>query len=217
MPDAGLALEAFRPPRAAAPSEEIAPAAGELVATTIALKEWAVVCYQLVTGQQSLLIRKGGIHEQKKGFAIEHDAFFLYPNVEHQSREQLKPQAHALLDVYGLAPQETGTVVVPGYCRVTDVLRVDDPARLRALQPLTCWTQALFDVRLAYKPDRPNFVVIVRAYRLPQPVHVPYVAAYGGCRSWVPLRQVISPDGAIPVLDDASFQAHRQNILDILN
>jgi hypothetical protein len=188
-------------------------------ATNVALKEWAVVCDLLLNGQQVVLLRKGGIHEQRKGFAIEHDAFYLYPNTEHQSREQLQPAFHPLLERSGPPPQESGVVTVPGFCRVVDVIETTDPAALRALEAHTCWTQALFDMRLAYKPDRPNYVVTVRSYRLPRAIKLPYHKAYAGCRSWVPLRDTIPEAAAAaaePVLDDAAFEQHRRTILGVV-
>jgi hypothetical protein len=155
----------------------------------------------------------------RKGFAIEHDAFYLYPNTEHQSREQLQPAFHPLLERSAPPPQERGLVAVPGFCRVADVIETSDPAKLRALAAHTCWTQALFDMRLAYKPDRPNYVVIVRCYRLPEAVELPYHKAYGGCRSWVPLRDAVPAAAAAaaePALDDTAFEQRRRAILDVV-
>lgn len=189
---------------------------GEIAPTNMALKEWAVVCGALLRGEQVALVRKGGIHEPHRRLTIEHDAFFLYPNAEHQSAEQVKPAYRAALDAPVVPPAESSVVRLPGFCRVTDVLEVCEPARLRALEPLTCWTQALFDVRLAYKPERPNYVVVVRAYALPQPIETPYHKTYAGCRSWVPLKEALSPAGAIAALDDAAFQAARERVLAVL-
>jgi hypothetical protein len=145
-------------------------------ATNIAFKEWAVVCDEVFAGRQIVLLRKGGILEQKKGFQIEHETFFLYPNTEHQSAEQLKPEYHARLGSYGPPAKESGKLNIAGFCRVADIVKTADPAKLRALEPFSCWTQKLFDMRINYKPEKPNFVVTVRAYRLPQPVEVPYHA-----------------------------------------
>jgi hypothetical protein len=185
-------------------------------ATHIALKEWAIVCEELLAGRQVVLLRKGGILEQKKGFQIEHERFFLYPNTEHQSREQLKPQFHAAVDNCPPPAKDSGIVRVPGYCEVVDIVKTSDPAKLRALEPLTCWTHALFDMRINYKPEKPNFVVTVRAYKLPQPIDVPYHKDYAGCHSWVPLKQELSAAGGVPVLSDAEFEAKRQAVLKVI-
>lgn len=186
-------------------------------ATHIALKEWAVVCEEVLAGRQVVLLRKGGILEQKKGFQIEHERFFLYPNTEHQSREQLKTQFHAALEKSPPPPKESGVIKVAGYCEVVDIVKTADPAKLRALDPLTCWTQALFDMRINYKPEKPNFVVTVRAFKLPKPIEVPYHADYAGCHSWVPLKQELSAAGGEPVLSDAEFEAKRQAVLKVVS
>jgi len=186
-------------------------------ATNIAFKEWAVVCDQVFSGQQVLLLRKGGILEQRgAGFQIEHEQFLLYPNTEHQSREQLKPQFHARLDAYGPPARESGKLAIAAFCRVVDIVKTADAAKLRALEPLTCWTQALFDMRITYKPEKPNFVVIVRAFKLPAPIEVPYHADYAGCHSWVPLKQEVALAGAVPVLSDEQFEAKRREVLAVV-
>jgi len=184
-------------------------------ATHIALKEWAVVCEMLLTGKQIVLLRKGGILEQKIGkeFQIEHEAFFLYPNTEHQSKEQLKPEFHDRMSSYGPPAKESGKLTIAGYGRVVDIVKTSDPSKLRALEPVTVWTQALFDMRINYKPEKPNYVVTVRAYKLPQPIAIPYHADYAGCHSWVPMKAELSFAGAVPVLDDAEFERRRQEIL----
>ena len=181
----------------------------------IALKEWAVVCDLLLEGGQVLLLRKGGIHEPRRGFRIEHDAFLLYPNVEHQNAAQLRPELHARLQTAPAAPRASGEVLLPGYCRVVDVVQLKDESQARALQPLTCWTAPFFEQRLAYKPERPLFAVTVRAYRLPRPAVLPYDRLYGGCRSWVPLRQAVDEATlatAVPALPEGTFAAHRDAV-----
>jgi hypothetical protein len=186
--------------------------------THIAFKEWAVVCEQLLAGQQVALLRKGGILEQKQGreFQIEHDTFLLYPNTEHQSREQLKPEFHARLDAYGPPPKVSGVILVPGFCKVVDIVKTAEESKLRGMEAVTCWTQALFDMRINYKKEKPNFVVTVRAYKFAEPVSVPYHADYAGCHSWVPLKEPIGLEGT-PVLSDAEFEAKRQAVLNIVN
>ena len=187
--------------------------ADTLTTTNIALKEWAVVCDEVMAGTQVVLLRKGGILEQKKGFQIEHETFLLYPNTEHQSREQLKAEFHPKLHKYGLPPRESGKISVPGFCRVVDIVKTADPAKLRALEPFTCWTQALFDMRINYKPEKPNYVVTVRAFKFAHPIDVAYHADYAGCHSWVPLKEELSLSTGTPVLSDEVFEAKRRQVL----
>ena len=51
----------------------------------IAFKEWAVAVDALMSGEQVMLIRKGGISEDSKHFTVIHDKFLLYPTYEHQA------------------------------------------------------------------------------------------------------------------------------------
>ena len=47
----------------------------------IAFKEWAVTVRALAEGEQLVTLRKGGIREPDKHFALDHERFFLYPDV----------------------------------------------------------------------------------------------------------------------------------------
>ena len=46
---------------------------------TAAFKEWAIICDTLASGGQSIILRKGGIHESRDGFSFNHPEFFLFP------------------------------------------------------------------------------------------------------------------------------------------
>ncbi|MFW6125399.1 MAG: DUF1802 family protein, partial [Pirellulales bacterium] len=64
----------------------------------IALKEWAAVCRALEEGRQTLLLRKGGIHEEGGRFELAHHQFWLFPTYEHQRHDRLAADAGPLLD-----------------------------------------------------------------------------------------------------------------------
>ena len=183
----------------------------------VALKEWDLVCDLLVAGEQIALVRKGGIHEPHRGaFTLEHDSFLLYPNAEHQSPDLVHPRFHAALRADAPVPRRDDEVLVPGYCRVTDVLPLAEPERAHALAGHTCWNDAFFAQRLAYKPERPLLLILTRAYRFSSPIRLPYHKAYAGCRSWVPLRDSVGDTtraSALPALDDAAYEARRQSLL----
>ena len=51
-----------------------------------ALKEWATVVKALENGNQTILLRKGGILETT-GFNVNSKKFFLFPTYEHQDNE----------------------------------------------------------------------------------------------------------------------------------
>jgi hypothetical protein len=171
----------------------------------IALKEWAVVCDLLLEGRLAILLRKGGIHESggPGAFELEYPRFLLYPTWAHQKPEMIQVPFRGRVQIQG----EPGAVTLSGFAQVARIWRVKDRAALDGLADLHCWTAAQIDMRVNYKPQNPLYLMVLRAYRLAQPKIVANTAAYGGCRSWVPLAPADAVDetGAAPVLDDAAF------------
>ena len=51
-----------------------------------AYKEWAAVVRALLTGEQILDVRKGGIREEGRHFGIRSTRLWLYPTVEQIGR-----------------------------------------------------------------------------------------------------------------------------------
>ena len=78
----------------------------------VAFKEWEIVVDALGRGEQILLLRKGGIHEPRGGFQVEHQRFFLFPTRYHQQRECVIPAAQARFDM--LYRQRPTSVRGPG-------------------------------------------------------------------------------------------------------
>ena len=86
------------------------------------------------------------------------------------------------------------------------------------LEDLHCWTPDQIDMRFSYKPQRPLYLLAVRAYRLAEPKTVQNDPNYAGCKSWVPLRSGHEVDdrGAVPVLADSAFNAILKRIKDAI-
>lgn len=170
-----------------------------------AFKEWAAVVRAMERGETILLIRKGGIVEEGGAFSVQDPEFFLFPNHTHQNTEQLQPRAHAALaETDADRPDET-MVRIGSYATVEKVFTVPDEAALAWLDDEHLWTRAYMLERLWYKPQNPLYAMALRVYNLPEPFEIPYLAAYGGCTSWVTLDGEFSTDGATPALDDAAF------------
>ena len=75
----------------------------------------------------------------------------------------------------------------------------------------------MIDYRFNYKPENPLYLLLVRAYRLHEPVVIENTPAYAGCKSWVPLDQSVQTGDALPVLDDVKYEFHRKGILEKIN
>ena len=177
----------------------------------IGLKEWATVCRSLETGRQMILLRKGGIYEAAGEFELEHPQFLLFPTYLHQNLNMLKPEAHEGFEPANAEPQQ---VKLSASAEVTDIIQLRSRWQMDALDTHHMWAAPLIDMRFNYKPQNPLYLLLVRAYRLPQTTTVENTVDYAGCKSWVPLDEPISTAEALPVLDDTGFEKRRAQILD---
>jgi hypothetical protein len=175
----------------------------------VALKEWATVCQALASGRQTLLLRKGGIYESAGEFEVERPQWVFFPTYVHQSLAQLKPDAHAGFRPHTAEPDRVTLSVVGA---VADVHPVKCREQLDELDDLHVWTRPLLDMRFNYRPENPLYLLVVRAYRLAEPVTIDNTPTYAGCKSWVPLEAPVDLSGAQPALDDTTFQTRRQLI-----
>jgi hypothetical protein len=173
------------------------------------LKEWDAVCRVLAEGRQVFLLRKGGIVDKDGVFSLERRTFALLPTHEHQNPLDVKPAFHPLLKD---GPGPEGPFPVSCAARAEDVLSLSADQAARLL-PFSVWTEAFLHKRLAYRPDRPLHLVVLRAFRRPDPIIVPAAARYAGCVSWVDLDAAIPTRGFSPVLTDEEFAARRRELL----
>ena len=152
----------------------------------VALKEWAIVCELLTLGKCALLLRKGGVHEDEGPgrFRLEHERFALFPAAEHERLDWIKPAFRIRDEPLPARPEH---VDLPGIAEVAKIWEVPSRAAFDRLDDLHPWDTPQIDMRFHYKPERPLYLVAVKAYRLPEPHRVPYTDAYLGCRSWVDL------------------------------
>jgi len=176
----------------------------------VALKEWASVCSALEEGRQMILLRKGGILEAIGGFELEHPQFFLFPTYLHQNAQMLKEPERKRLVMLKEEPEE---IVLSSAATVTDILRLRDRAQMDRLDSQHIWTAPLIDMRFGYRPQNPLYLLLVRVYRLLEPITIKNTAEYAGCKSWVPLEAPFSTAGARGVIDDSMYESRRAQIM----
>ncbi len=169
---------------------------------SLALKEWAVVIQALAEGKQVFLLRKGGI--QEKGFDA-NEAFLLYPTLEHQTREDIKPECQDLFKRYSSFDEEEFIPIGTFAKRVLDV-PIQSREKLDALFPNHIWAPSYIEKRWNYKPEKPLHLLVLRVYKLPKGRLHDYETRYAGCKSWVELSETIPTEKAAPVLSDPEFQ-----------
>jgi hypothetical protein len=172
----------------------------------IALKEWAVTVRALAEGQQILLLRKGGIHEEGKDFRVIHPEFLLYPTYEHQRQDLLKPEYQPALTQLLADSPLSHAITFSYWAKVEEVIEVEEQEEVDNLSPHYIWTNAYAQSRLHWKPMLPLSIMLLRVYQLEQPVSVPYLPEYGGCTSWVEIIPRIKLGALQLVLSDQEFQ-----------
>ena len=185
---------------------------------TTALKEWAVVQRSLLEGHQILLLRKGGLIEESGDFDLRAAQFLLYPTYAHETERagDLQPCFGQWLgeeEARRIRPTE---IRIEAAAEVSDVVRVDDRARLLNLAPQHIWSPQFIHGRYDWEPYKPVFVLLLRAYRLAAPVVRPVLTQYGGCRSWVEMAEPVSTVGAVPAVSDERYERRRALTLRLL-
>lgn len=166
----------------------------------IAFKEWAGVCWALMEGRQTLIVRKGGISEGPGGFAPEHRVFWLYPTHVHQAQQGLRDEAPAAPPAGADDP-----VAIEALAVVELVRRLDSEEDLLPLTPFHLWTLETMRKRFAYR--QPGLWVLgVRVYRREPARTLHPTPEQLGCKSWVVLDSPLSTRGCRPVLDEDTSQ-----------
>ena len=182
--------------------------------TQFAFKEWAVVCAALAAGRQTLILRKGGIHEGREGFRVEHREFWLFPTGFHQQRDEIIPEAWPLLDEMQSRGQTSG-ISLDLYAVVEDVHHVLDRAALARLSGRHVWSEATVEQRFQYRTPG-LFALVVRVFQRPAPFVIADSPHFAGCKSWVDLPSPLPTSDLQPVLDDATFENQRREIQKLL-
>ncbi len=173
-----------------------------------AFKEWTLICDALGRGEQSLILRKGGIAEGRAGFRFQHEEFLLFPTLFHEQAAKLKVPADTPLP----APRADGQIEVRLHCRVEWTQDLTDWPTVQRLAPLHLWQE--FEIEKRFRQDEKPGVSLafVRVSRLSQPFVFPDSPRYGGCRSWIELPTFPPGCALAPVLDEEAHRGAEQRI-----
>jgi hypothetical protein len=169
--------------------------------TQPALKEWSAAVHAMLDGRQTVLLRKGGIHEKR--FTLNASHFLFFPTVAHSHAQRVRPEHRDLLAPAAQDSTETEIVLRAG-AKVAAAVEVNRPEGLEAIAPLHIWTaESVRADRLDFRPRYRLAVLVVQVSPLAEPERVRRTPDYAGCISWVPLP--VNPMWATPVHDDATL------------
>lgn len=165
--------------------------------STPALKEWGAAVHALLEGRQTVLLRKGGIHEKR--FALDAADFLLFPTVAHSHVERVRPEHRDTLA--GSDDSTEDSVLLRAGANVVAAVEVNQPERIDEIADLHIWTaESVRADRLDFRPRHRLTVLVVAARALVEPVRLQRIPDYRGCNSWVQLP-VPAPAYAAPVHD----------------
>lgn len=198
----------------------------------LALKEWSIICKALEDGNQTILLRKGGILEYKKGFEIRQKSFLLFPTLEHQAEEYLQSkylQTYDLLlkgNKFQDTQNKTNTLLV--LARIEAIQEFNDPQMLPKLEKYHIWNEKYVNMRMNYNPKKPMNALLLRVYKLPQPISIDVNSEWAGCKSWIDIdisEKYGNQFGSVPkmfeqsepVIKDKEFRRIFENFMEIWN
>src|ERR1043166_5648139 len=150
-----------------------------LAAMSIAFKEWAIVCAALGRGEQSIILRKGGIAEGRAGFRFKHDEFYLFPTLFHEQIEKT-----TLPSSTPIPAVDPGLIQIELFARVEWTASITDLDVARKLAPFHVWRDEVIEERFHYDDKQELYLAFTRIYRLPHPWIFPDAPKYRGFRSW---------------------------------
>ena len=167
----------------------------------IALKEWSIICNALEKGDQIILLRKGGIMEYRQGFEIKHEKFFLFPTFEHQAEDAIKEKYRkSFKDIETEAvtvveenqqdkkegnDNRNNQVQIKLFAQVIYSKEFYDKKMLEKLDNYHIWTEEYIKKRMEYNPKKPMSILLLRVYKIKQPIILNYKDAWIGCKSWI--------------------------------
>lgn len=177
------------------------------MSSVIAFKEWQVVCDALASGRQSILLRKGGIHEGRQGFSFAHESFFLFPTRFHALADQVREGGVKVMPEW----QPGDLIRITHHAEAAWAVTLEDREKVTALEPFHIYSEQTVRDRFDWEgkgmASGSIHLALVRVRKLAAPWEFSYEAKYGGCRSWVNLPEppTGSRESARPVIDDQAF------------
>jgi hypothetical protein len=170
--------------------------------TQPALKEWSAAVRALLDGRQTVLLRKGGVHEKR--FAVTASRFLLFPTVAHSHAERVRPEHRDLLDP-AVADSTEDALVIRAGAKVVAAVEVNRPESLDEIASMHIWTaESVRADRIDFRPKHRLTVLVIQASPLVEPVRLARTPEHAGCKSWVSLP--VDPAWSAPVHDDAVLQ-----------
>ena len=160
---------------------------------SLVFKEWAPVIGALVAGRQTLLLRKGGIAEDRGRFDVKATRFWLFPTCFHAQREMIKPSARSFLDNSITRP------TISTYAEVIEHTFVTDWSEVEKLDSKHILTESTVRQRFDWGRQPGIHVIRTRLFSIDRPFTLELSADQTGCKSWIEIAQNIEDHQGRPI------------------
>ena len=181
-----------------------------------------MVCDALENGEQSIILRKGGIHEGRTGFSFEHEQFVFFPTLFHEQVKHLKghpsPPRCNKQDTEHLPGDR---ITIKCWAQLKCVWNLTCWETIKKLDPYHIWTIKTVRERFDWselEDSQPGIkMALLRTYKLKQPWNIQYQKKHGGCRSWLKLEgfEPRLKESSTPVIDDRQYESTLQKLKEI--
>ncbi len=182
----------------------------------LAFKEWDSVVRALGSGEQCVILRKGGIHEKNRIFEIQGRSFFLFPTFEHQEAEDLNSRGRHWLSVSQASGKPSGLVRLDYEARLEKAWFSDSWTAIEKLSDFHAASSAGVRKKFDWGEKTGLYVLLVRVYRLKECLEIPDLPAYAGCRSWVDVEVPEIRKDSMPVIAQDVFSRRQESLSGIL-
>ena len=142
----------------------------------------------LERGLQDVILRRGGIDEPGDAFEPEHPAFLLFPTYFHQQAERLRPEYRSLYDEARASEPSVGRLLITSRARVRRARALSSEAEVDALASRHVYRREVVIDRLHGVYGTALYALEIDIERLAEPLDLPLLSEYAGCKSWVELE-----------------------------
>ncbi len=155
----------------------------------VAFKEWQVVCDALLKGEQSIILRKGGIAEGRAGFEWKQDRFLLFPTLFHEQSKLVRPHADGSERTIEHAGADADRPAIDFglYVEAVSTGKLSDWSAICELEPFHIWNRETIRERFDWGDEPAISYAVVRVAALKEPWVLENRRSFGGCRSWINL------------------------------
>lgn len=180
-------------------------------------KEWQVICDALASGRQSVILRKGGIHEGRSGFSFAHDSFYLFPTKFHAQTDHVREGSFTP----GSEWKEGDEFQITHHASALFAVTLTDWEKVAALSPYHIFTDETLKERFDWEgkgmASGSIHVAFVRVSELQEPIQLTYSKRLGGCRSWVEVAEIpeVGALASTPVIPSDRFETLQSEIQSI--